>query len=151
MFSNISSICKCKIVQLLIWPMSKSVELRYTFNFDYHKVLFRLDVLYYILSYSVYVNARISLGHPYNWTYSVLLSVHSTRHQERGHLVRVFMFLVVYVQGVQDEILHKEMAISQKMFNVQNVTYSHGQKSFDKLCSDFTIKLVKRLLSMAVM
>ena len=29
-------------------------------------------------------------------------------------------------------------------------TYSPVQKSSDKLCSEFTIKLVKRLLSMAV-
>ena len=33
---------------------------------------------------------------------------------------------------------------------IKYILYSHGQKSFDKLCSDFTIKLVKRLLSMAV-
>ena len=102
--AQLESVKLSKCIQLLIWPISKSVKLHYKFYFDYHKELFRLGVLYFILSYSVYVNARVSLGYPYNWTYSVRLSVHSTRHQERGHLVRVFVFLVGFVQGVQDEI-----------------------------------------------
>ena len=72
MFSNISSTSQLesvklsKCVQLLIWPISKIVKLHYKFYFDYHKELFRLGVLYFILSYSVYVNARVSLGYPYN-------------------------------------------------------------------------------------
>ena len=64
--AQLESVKLSKCIQLLIWPISKSVKLHYKFYFDYHKELFRLGVLYFILSYSVYVNARVSLGYPYN-------------------------------------------------------------------------------------